>query len=231
MTTRFHVIVKPLGALCNLDCTYCYYLSKPALGLSHNTQMSEEVLETFIRQYIAGQDSEEVHFSWQGGEPTLLGLDFFRHVLELERKYQKPNQRIANDIQTNGVLLDDQWCAFLKEHDFLVGLSIDGPEDVHDRYRRSKGGEGTFRQVFAAAQRLRKHGVLFNTLSVVHRDNALRPAEVYRFLTREVGSTRLQFLPCVEPKSFETTAPRYWSPADCPTVGTSAARPGRRTRL
>jgi len=127
---RYHAMVKPVGAICNLDCTYCYYLHKEELlGTASKFRMSDEVLETHIRQYIEGQDGAEVVFSWQGGEPTLLGLDFFRKVVELEKKHKKPNQRIENDLQTNGTLLNEEWAAFLHEHNFLVGLSIDGPKN------------------------------------------------------------------------------------------------------
>ena len=164
---RYHVMVKPIGSLCNLDCTYCYYLHKEQLlGTNSNFRMADEVLETHIRQYIEGQDGDEVVFTWQGGEPTLMGLPFFEKVMALEQKYKRAGQRIENDLQTNGILLDDEWCKFLKKHRFLVGLSIDGPEELHDAYRRSKGGQPTFKKVFAAAELLHKHGVVFNTLTV-----------------------------------------------------------------
>ena len=142
---QFHVMVKPAGSACNLGCTYCFYLSKESLhGGPGAGRMSDEVLERFIRQYIEGVTGNEVVFSWQGGEPILRGLDFFRKVVELQKKYAKPNQRIENDLQTNGILLDDEWCVFLKENHFLVGLSIDGPRELHDRYRISKNNEPTF---------------------------------------------------------------------------------------
>ena len=165
-------------------------------------------------------------FSWQGGEPTLLGLDFFLRVVKLEQKHKKPSQRIENDLQTNGTLLTEEWCQFLKSHRFLVGLSIDGPRNLHDAYRVTAGGEPTFDKVFASAKLLKKHGVKFNTLTVVNRLNVKRPLNVYRFLTREIGSTYVQLIPCVEPKEFRTTAPQHWDPADLPVIGTPAARPG-----
>ena len=138
---RMHAMAKPIGPLCNLDCTYCYYSGKTQL-LTSNTgwRMTDDVLEAFIRQYIEGQQYREVIFSWQGGEPTLLGLDFFQKVIALERKYTPPHVRCENDLQTNGVLLDENWCAFLKEQHFLVGLSIDGPRELHDFYRHARGG-------------------------------------------------------------------------------------------
>lgn len=224
---RFHVMVKPVGAACNLDCTYCFYLHKDELlPAGPSRRMSDEVLEAHIRQYIAGQDGEQVVFSWQGGEPTLMGLEFFQKVVALEARYQKPGQTIENDLQTNGTLLDDEWCRFLKQHNFLVGLSIDGPQHLHDRYRLTKGGRPTFAQVLAAAKLLHQHGVPFNTLTVVNRINAKHPLEVYRFLRREVGSTYIQFIPCVEPRDFTSVAPQKWDPAKLPVVGTPQARPG-----
>jgi uncharacterized protein len=220
-------MIKPIGAACNLDCKYCYYLSKQGLlDQRCGSRIPDDLLDEFIRQYIEGQDGDQVVFSWQGGEPTLLGLDFFRRVVELEQKHKKPHQRIENDLQTNGTLLTEEWCQFLKAHRFLVGLSIDGPRNLHDAYRVTAGGEPTFDKVFAAAKLLKKHGVKFNTLTVVNRLNVKRPLDVYRFLTREIGSTYVQFIPCVEPKDFRTTAPQHWDAADLPVIGTPAARPG-----
>jgi uncharacterized protein len=225
-TRRFHVMVKPAGSACNLDCTYCFYLSKEKLGggigLGH---MRDDVLERFVRDYIESVTGDEVVFSWQGGEPTLLGVEFYRKAVALQRKYAKPGQRIENDLQTNGTLLDEAWARFLKEHRFLVGLSIDGPRDIHDHYRVTKGGEPTFDKVVAAAKLLARHGVPFNTLTCVNRFNASRPLDVYRFLRRELGSTYLQFIPIVEPRGFETTAPQAWDPQRLPVVGTPRAKP------
>ena len=218
-------MVKPIGSTCNLDCAYCYYLSKEKLLDQHpGRRISDELLESYIRQYIEGQDADEVVFSWQGGEPTLLGVDFFRTVVELEKKYKKANQRIENDLQTNGTLINEEWCKFLRENNFLVGLSIDGPKELHNAYRVTKGGEPTFDKVFAAARMLKKHGVKFNTLTVVNRVNAKRPKDVYRFLRKEIGSTYMQFIPCVEPKDFQTTAPQYWQISNIPVMGSSACQ-------
>jgi uncharacterized protein len=142
MNHRFHAMVKPVGSLCNLNCTYCYYLHKEELLHQPGTpRMSDEMLERHIRQYIEAQTGDEMVFSWQGGEPTPLGLDFFSKVVELEARYKKPHQRVENDLQTNGVLLNAEWAAFLKQHNFLVGLSCDGPKRLHDHYRVAKGGE------------------------------------------------------------------------------------------
>jgi uncharacterized protein len=225
--TRFHAMAKPIGPLCNLDCSYCYYLSKEGLlDTANNWRMSDEVLEEYIRQYIEGQNHKEVIFSWQGGEPTLLGLNFFRKVVELEKKYCPPHKRIENDLQTNGTLLDDEWCEFLTENNFLVGLSIDGPQELHDYYRRDKAGKGSFDRIFNSARLLRKHGTAFATLSCVNRKTAQQPLEVYRFLRDEVKSPRMQFIPIVEPKVFRNTAPQHWSPAAMPMLGIPDARPG-----
>ncbi len=224
---RFHAMVKPTGAICNLDCTYCYYLHKEQLlGSDRKFRISDEILETHIRQYIEGQRGEEVVFSWQGGEPTLLGVGFFQKAVALEKKYQRPNQRIENDLQTNGTLLDDEWCAFLSEHKFLVGLSIDGPPELHDQFRVDKGGRPTFDKVFAAGLLLQKYKVPFNTLTVINRLNAKKPLDVYRFLSRELRPRELQFIPCIEPRDFHSVAPQKWDPATLPLQGSPAAHPG-----
>jgi len=223
---RFHVMAKAAGSACNLDCTYCFYLSKRTLpggpGAGH---MDDEVLERFVRDYIHSVTADEVVFSWQGGEPTLLGLEFFEKVVALQKKHAKAGQRIENDLQTNGTLLDEDWAHFLKQNKFLVGLSIDGPREIHDRCRITKHGTPTFDGVYAAAVALRRHGVPFNTLTCVNRFNASRPLDVYRFLRRELGSTYLQFIPIVEIKGFETTAPQTWDVERLPVVGSPQARP------
>jgi len=223
----YHAMVKPAGAICNIDCTYCFYLHKQQLlGSDSKFHMSEEILETHIRQYIEGQDTEQVVFSWQGGEPTLLGLEFFERIVELEQKYKKPHQRIENDLQTNGTLLNDNWGAFLKRNKFLVGLSIDGPEEMHDCYRIGKDGKPTFAKVSAAVQLLHRYGVPFNSLTVVNRINAKKPLDVYRFLKSEVRPREMQFIPCVEPKVFRNIAPQKWDPDTLPIYGSAAAHPG-----
>jgi uncharacterized protein len=193
----FHVMAKPTGPICNLDCRYCFYLEKERLypGTS-GWAMRDEVLETFVRDYIAAQDVSVVTFAWQGGEPTLLGLDFFRRAVELQARYAG-GKRIDNALQTNGILIDDAWAAFFAEQAFLVGLSIDGPRDLHDRYRVDRGGAPTFDRVMRGIDALRRHGAAFNTLTVVHRENARQPRDVYRFL-KEAGSGFQQFIPIVE---------------------------------
>jgi uncharacterized protein len=190
-------MTKPVGPICNLDCKYCFYLEKEKLYPGKtNWRMPDDVLERYVRQYIEAQDVPEVTFAWQGGEPTLMGLDFFRRVVELQQRYAN-GKRIANAMQTNGTLLDDAWCEFLKESGFLVGLSIDGPRKYHDVYRVDKGGKPTFDRVIAAARLMKRHGVEFNTLCVVSRANSVAPLEVYRFLKSE-GAGFIQFIPLVE---------------------------------
>jgi uncharacterized protein len=224
---RVHVMVKPTGALCDLDCAYCYYLSKEELlGKPEQWRISDEVLESFIRQYFESQNFKEVVFSWQGGEPTLLGLDFFRRVVALEKKYCPPHVRCENDLQTNGVNIDGAWCEFLRVENFLVGLSIDGPKRLHDVYRRDKSGRGSFDRIFRAAKLLRKHKVNFATLTCVNRLIGTHPLEVYRFLRDEVGSRRMQFIPIVEPVGFRRTAPQHWDWQELPSIGSPEARPG-----
>jgi uncharacterized protein len=224
---RFHVMVKPGSSTCNLDCKYCFYLSKETLPNGPGAgRISPAVLEQLIQQYIAGVTGSEVVFSWQGGEPTLLGLDFFRKVVALQARYKKPFQVVQNDLQTNGTRINEEWGAFLKEHRFLVGLSIDGPRELHDQYRVTKGGRPTFDQVFHTVKLLQRFGVPFNTLTCVNRINAQKPLDVYRFLRSEVGSTYMQFIPIVEYRGFERTAPHKWNDATLPRDGDPAARPG-----
>ncbi len=219
-----HAMAKPIGSACNLDCTYCYYLSKEQLLGQDKRRMSDEVLEAYVAGYIESQDAEEIAFTWHGGEPTLLGVAFFEKVVRFQEKYRPAGRRITNDIQTNGTLLDDEWCSFLARNGFLVGLSIDGPRDLHDRYRPTKGGQGSFDAVVAGARRLAAHGIPFGTLTVVNRETAKRPLDVYRFLRDELGSRYMQLIPCVEPVQFATTAPDRHEAADLPPVGSARAR-------
>ena len=194
---QFQVMAKPSGAACNLRCTYCFYTEKTNLyGDPAPLRMPPEILESFIHQYIDGQDTPEVQFTWQGGEPTLLGIEFFRSVVSLQEKYAE-GRKVTNTIQTNGIRLTDDWCRFFKEHGFLVGLSIDGPRELHDRYRIRAQGGPTFDAVMAGATLLRKHEVAFNTLTVINDRNARKPQEVYRFL-KTIGDGYMQFIPAVE---------------------------------
>jgi len=226
LARSFHAVIKPIGAICNIDCTYCYYLHKQSLiGDQSTRRIAETLLEEFIRQYIAGQDVNSARFTWHGGEPTLLGLDFFKHVLELQRRHAG-TKRIDNDLQTNGLLLDEEWCEFLKANEFLVGLSIDGPRHLHDQFRVTHGGGSTFDGTIKAVRLLQQFDVPFNILTVVNAVNARHPDEVYHFLTRELGCTRLQWLPCVEPKDFQSVAPGKWDVSLFPEKGSANARPG-----
>jgi uncharacterized protein len=224
---RFHTTIKPIGSTCNLQCTYCYYLSKgELLGRKGSHTIEDATLEQFISEYIAAQDAEEIVFTWHGGEPTLLGLPFFRKVVGLQEKHRPSHRHISNDIQTNGMLLDDEWCAFLARQGFLVGLSIDGPRELHDVYRRTGDGGSSFEKAFAAALLLKKHGIPFSTLSTINRENGRHPIEVYGFLRNEVGTRHMQFIPCVEPLEFEK-APPGQAPHRQVTAEDLRARPGQ----
>lgn len=195
----FHVMTKPVGPLCNLDCTYCFYLEKEKLyGKKSKYRMADGVLDKYIREFIQSQSAPEISFAWQGGEPTLLGVDFFRKVVDLQQQHSD-GRPISNAFQTNGTLLNDEWCEFLAENRFLVGLSVDGPAELHDAYRVDKGQRGSFERVMRGLQFLQKHKVEYNTLTVVNRKNSKHPLKVYRFL-KEIGSTFLQFIPIVERK-------------------------------
>lgn len=194
----FHLLAKPTGATCNLDCKYCFFLSKDSLYPNERTRMSDVVLERYIQQRLAQHGEPEINIAWQGGEPTIMGLDFFKHSIELVAKYRKPEQKVLHTIQTNGLLIDDEWCAFLKEHNFLVGLSIDGPKDMHDAYRVDKRGGGSFHLVIRAWELLQRHGVDCNILCTVHAANADKPLEVYRFFRDDLQAGFIQFIPIVE---------------------------------
>jgi uncharacterized protein len=220
-----HTTLKPIGALCNLDCTYCYYLSKEELLEQKTRRISDEILEQFIVEYIAAQDAEEIVFTWHGGEPTLMGLPFFQRAVELQKRHLPPGRRVSNDLQTNGTLLTEAWCAFLAEEHFLVGLSIDGPAELHDFHRPTKGGDSSFHRVMAGARLLQKHAVPFSALTTVNRQNAQHPLEVYRFLRDDLETSFVQFIPCVEPRQFERVAPGHWPAQQLAAAGSARARP------
>ena len=194
----FHVMAKPTGSRCNLRCDYCFFLEKSALYPGSDERMTDEVAEAFIRQTIDAQRVPFVTLAWQGGEPTLMGLDFFRRALEVERDALPEGWQVERTIQTNGTLLDDEWAAFLAENNVLVGLSIDGPRELHDAYRHDGAGRPVFDQVEAAARLLQKHGVEFNVLCTVNAANASHPLDVYRYFRDELGARYLQFIPIVE---------------------------------
>jgi uncharacterized protein len=193
----YHILVKPIGPLCNLDCSYCFYTEKKAFFPKQNDfSISDEVLEAYIKKYITSQSIPEIQFVWQGGEPTLLGLDFYKKVVSLQKKYAE-NKKIINSLQTNGTLLDDEWSVFLKNNGFLVGLSLDGPASFHDIYRIDRRGGPTHSKVVNALSILKKHDVPFNVLVCVTRESSTQPMEIYRFL-KEQGARYIQFTPIVE---------------------------------
>jgi uncharacterized protein len=197
-TSAFHLLAKPTGAQCNLDCKYCFYLSRESLFPGSDFRMTDETLERYLRQLIAAQPGPEITVAWQGGEPTLMGLDFFDRAVALAERWRRPGTRIVHTLQTNGVLLDDEWAAFLRRHRFLVGLSLDGPRALHDAYRVDKGGHPTFDRVMRGLDRLQAHGVDVNVLTTVHVANAPHPLAVYRFLRDEAAVDFIQLIPVVE---------------------------------
>jgi uncharacterized protein len=195
----FHLLAKPTGAVCNLDCSYCFFLSKEMLYPGSRFRMADELLEAYVKQLIeAHAGVPEVAIAWQGGEPTLMGVDFFRRSVELAQVYLQPGQRAAYTIQTNATLLDEEWAAFFKDNGFLVGVSIDGPRELHDTYRVNKGGKGSFDQVMHGLSFLREVGVEWNALTTVHAANGDRGREVYRFLRDECDARFIQFIPIIE---------------------------------
>jgi len=202
----FHLLAKPSGSTCNLDCTYCFFLSKQALYPNEKHRMSEATLEAYISQLLEAHRTPTVTVAWQGGEPLLMKLEFFQRAVAMVEKYRLPGQRVEHTIQTNGTLIDDDWCRFFKHHDFLVGLSIDGPRGLHDAYRVDRRGQGTFDRVMAGWRRLREHGVETNILCTVNAANQDHGAEVYRFFRDELEATWIQFIPIVERATAETLA-------------------------
>jgi uncharacterized protein len=194
----FHIMAKPSGSACNLNCDYCFFLKKEKLYPGSNFRMSDEVHEAFIRQLFEAHQTPRVTVAWQGGEPTLMGLDFFRRSSKLQKKYAKPGTQIESTFQTNGILITDEWCRFFHDNGFLIGLSMDGPKELHNFYRKDKAGYETFDQVMRAARLLQKHDVQFNILCTVNSKNADHPLDVYRFFRDELGEHYIQFIPIVE---------------------------------
>lgn len=217
----FHIMTKPIGPRCNLACDYCFYRDKEKLyAPDEKWRMSDELLEQYIRQYIESQDAPEVSFAWQGGEPTLLGVDFFRRVVQLQGQYAG-GKRISNALQTNGTLLDDAWCEFLSVNRFLVGLSVDGPRELHNRYRVDKHRRPTFDSVLRGVELLKLHKAEFNTLTVVNCLNSQHPLEVYKFL-KDIGSQFIQFIPLVERMAAPPAAGQPIQLAPPPVPGSPA---------
>ncbi|MFN8771346.1 MAG: anaerobic sulfatase maturase [bacterium] len=209
----FHLLAKPSGSTCNIDCTYCFFLSKEALYPNDRSRMSAATLEAYIRQLLESHRVPEVTVAWQGGEPTLMKLEFFEHAVELVEKYRRPGQTVKHTFQTNGLLLDDAWCTFFKQHDFLVGLSVDGPRELHDTYRLDRRGKGTFDLVMKGWRALRRHDVEFNILCTVNAANQHHGRTVYRFFRDELGAKWVQFIPIVERATEQTIgiANKGWS--------------------
>jgi uncharacterized protein len=210
---RFHLMAKPSGSTCNIDCKYCFFLSKDQLYPNDKHRMSDATLDTYIRQLLESHRTPEVIVAWQGGEPTLMKLDFFRRAVEIADKYRRPGQQVQHTFQTNGMLIDDEWGAFLKQHKFLVGLSVDGPRELHDTYRVDRRGQGTFDRVMQGWRHLRRHGVEFNILCTVNAANEKHGRAVYRFFRDELGAQWVQFIPVIERATEETLerANQGWS--------------------
>jgi len=194
----FHVMAKPTGARCNLLCDYCFFLEKDRLYPGSDFRMTDGTMETYIRQTFEGQDAPEVTIAWQGGEPTLMGIDFYRRAVEVSKALERPGRRVGHSFQTNGYLLDDVWCRFFRDNGFLVGLSLDGPRELHDAYRHDKAGRSVFDRVERAARLMQRHGVEFNVLCTVNAANSRCPLEVYRYFRDGLGTRYVQFIPIVE---------------------------------
>lgn len=214
MRKYFNVMAFPSGPVCNLDCEYCYYLKKTELYPEiESFQMSDKTLEKYIKQYLEAQPGPVVNFGWQGGEPTLRGLAFFKKAAELQKKYAPEGWKIENSIQTNAVLIDDQWAKFLKENNFLVGVSLDGPKELHNRYRKNKNAEGTHQKVMTGIKKLKEYDVEYNILAVVNNINSKKPEEVYQFF-RDIEADFIQFIPIVEVDEKDEITSRSVRPED-----------------
>ncbi|APC13327.1 anaerobic sulfatase maturase [Providencia rettgeri] len=202
---NFQLMAKPSGSVCNIDCTYCFYLEKSKLYPNRKNQwrMNDEVLDQYIRTNIEQQPTDVIDFIWQGGEPTLLGLGFYKKAVALQQKYAG-KKRINNSFQTNALNLDDDWCQFFKQHNFLLGVSIDGDQSCNDQYRLTRSAKSTFDRLIASIERLNKYRVDFNTLTVVNNYNVKKPIEIYEFL-KSIGSYYMQFIPVVERQAQQTT--------------------------
>ena len=216
----FHMLAKPTGPICNLDCEYCFFLSKEMLYPGDRLRMADEMLETYLRQLLESHSTPNVTVAWQGGEPTMMGLDFFKRSVELVQKHRKPWQTVEYTIQTNGTLLHDRWASFFKENGFLVGLSVDGPKELHDTYRVDPRGVGSFDRVMRGYEVLKEHEVDVNVLCTVHQANQDRPLDVYRFFRDDMGVRFIQFIPIVE-RTTETLLPLA-------NLGWSTKRKGKR---
>lgn len=227
---QFHMMAKPTSYRCNLSCEYCFYLEKETVlnapksnrcGAENTQSMMPDimpiaVLKRYVRDYIASQDSDFIDFSWQGGEPTLAGLDFYRQAVKFQQQYAK-GKTITNSFQTNGVAINRQWAQFFAQHQFLIGISIDGPAEIHDKYRISVNGQPTFERVKRAITLLREYQVEFNVLTVINDKNWDKGKEIYQFLTG-LGARHLQFIPIVEVEGAADLETGHYSPAKTPTL-------------
>ena len=213
--TPFSVLVKPTGAFCNLDCEYCFFISKDQV-LPGDPLMSEDTLEIFLRRYLDEQPDGEVSVAWQGGEPTLRGVGFFEKALPLAERLARPRQHVNHVLQTNGTLLDDRWCRLLAKHQVLVGISVDGPKDLHDRYRVNRAGHGSHDAVMRGWHLLEDYGIARNVLCTVHAANERHPLEMYRFFRDEMHADHMQFIPIVErvDAAHAATAENRWRRTD-----------------
>jgi uncharacterized protein len=201
VSREFQVFAKPVSSLCNLNCHYCYYSKKEHLfPKGESFRMPDDLLEEYILQHINASPSSMINFSWHGGEPTILGLDYFRKIVAFQRKHRLPNQHITNGLQTNGTLIDEDWCRFFATEGFVVGLSLDGPQEMHDLYRVTKDQNPTHKQAIHGYKLLQKHRIPCNVLCVVHSQNVQQPTQVYRYF-KELKAQYVEFLPLVEPQS------------------------------
>lgn len=199
--SSFHIMTKPRGAICNLACDYCYFLKKENLYQHSTFKMSDQILEDYTKQYIQANRGNEIVFAWQGGEPTLMGIEFYQKAIAYQQKYAPPGVKISNSIQTNATLIDDEWAQFFSENDFLLGISLDGPDWIHDYYRKDKQGNQTHHHVLQGLQKIKEHHVKFNILTCVNAHNAAYPLTVYRYLRDEIEAEFIQFIPIVERKN------------------------------
>jgi uncharacterized protein len=201
---EFQIFAKPSGPLCNLGCTYCYYLDKvDFFGKEASFRMPDEILDSYIRQHIEATTEPVITFSWHGGEPMLAGLKFYRKAVALQKKYNTAGRKIINGMQTNGTLVNAEWCRFLAEEQFVIGISIDGPENLHDIFRLTKDGKPTFNRVMRGYDQLVIHGVDPEILCVVNAENVMYPLEVYRFF-KQLGAGFITFIPLVEKLAYDS---------------------------